>query len=928
MRANGITVTNQRAYPQQTPRNQTTSNQNLLPRRAFLQLALASIGFIPSIINADETSDFEGKLTAGFNELLTKPDIELNFDNLQTSPINGLITTGKKDLKLFSDWYKKQANSNETIKDKKKVLLLESLGKRVIVAGAGSYSNPHFPDDYVKNIILQEDHSKRNKNIASEEITLKRAEIVMEILSDYTKLTENTTNNSSDTNLKKLIAANTLKTCDAIIYPGYQNIRTADYKINGTTKGKATIRAGTEIINLYEASLKCVRSLIEQDPKNVDVGLKGLICEPPYDIEGFDDQTDLQDRVINILSENYFGIEKNYPDFDGFAMFLSKNNGTFGWSPYLVYGIMARNPKFFKSLIESSIEELKQVAPHGNPKIGKSLDPVDEIIKIVKHFSVDSFNKRKQGFHFSYRLTNSTNSTPAVPAEADTPMPGLQRPFQPPAVPAQPVNSSPQKPAVYVPAIPDKIKNDVAAFIENLMRPVSEAITYRLENEAVEVEDKVIVGEGTERLIHDDSWKYLNKRLPELIEAVGSNEKLKEVVSSKLEKTTEPYARERIYKSLGIISCKGLKENDYSASHKRLRADLANAASVPEIRGLAFSCAYGLNRVSSGISMDIFMTRLEKIVSDAASGPKPNEEKSPQEELIDLAKEKLNPQQQLMIDAMRLVLIDVPFAISLMPDKKIPPPEKKVVMGEEVIVNNEEIRKSVRQLKKIFHNAFTFLIYTAEKYSSEEVNPDLISNETTKSYARRICKVAIGLSDKYLRYHFTELDGPRNAEFWGEKIGALMELYNNDYSGESPEEREKVFQGLLFEGNDSSKKRYGEATPIFKILEENLEHTTIKKVGDQIGIRLGGLFIDSREHKERTAEIKRSEEFKKATFEDFKYAEKIKAGIIEGTLHTAEHRKLRGKRISLKAIGKGGHFEDRMLLDPYGNLKYLYNLNP
>lgn len=924
MRANGITVTNQRAYlTQQIPRNQAASSQNLLPRRTFLQLgALASLGFIPSIINADETSDFEGKLTSGFNELLTKPEIELSFDNLHTSPINKLITIGKEDLKLFSDWYKKQINNTETVKDKKKVLLLENLGKRIIVAGIGSYNNPHFSDDYVKRIILEDDHSKRNKNIASEEITLKKAEIVMEVLSGYTKLTETTASNGSDTNLKKLIAANTLKTCDAIIYPGYQNIRTADYKINGTTKGKATVRAGTEIINLYEASLKCIRNLLEQNPKNVDTALKGLICEPPYDIEGFDDQPDLQGRVINILSENYFGIEKNYPDFDGFAMFVSKNNGAFGWSPYLVYGVMAKNQKFFKSLIESSIEELKQVAPHGSSKIGKSLDPVDEVIKIVKHFNVDAFNKRTQQFHFSYRLAGSTDSAPAVPAEADTPMPG---PF-PPVIPPQPVSSSTQKPTVYVPAIPDKTKSDVGSFIENLMKPVSEAITYRLENEAVEVEDKVIVGEGTERFIHDDSWKYLNKRLPELIAVVGSNEKLKEVVSSKLAKTTEPYARERLYKSLGIISCKGLKENDYQANHERLRTNLASATSVPEVRGLAFSCAYGLTRVTPGMSMDNFMTRLEKIVSDVASGPRPNEEKSPQEELIDLAKEKLNPQQQLMIDAMRLVLIDVPFAISLMPDK-IPPPEKKVVMGEEVIVNNEEIRKSIRQLKRIFHNAFTFLTYTAEKYSSEEVNPDLVSNQTTKSYARRMCRIAVGLSDKYLRFHLTELDGPRNAEFWGEKIGALMELYNNDYSGESPEEREKVLQGLLFEETDSSEKRYGEATPIFKILEENLEHTTIRKVGDQIGIRLGGLFIGSPEHKERIAKIKQSEEFKKAKFEDFKYTEKLKAGIIEGTLHTAEHRKLRGKRILLKTIGKE-HFADRMLLDPYGNLKYMYNLNP
>jgi len=460
------------------------------------------------------------------------------------------------------------------------------------------------------------------------------------------------------------------------------------------------------------------------------------------------------------------------------------------------------------------------------------------------------------------------------------------------------------------------------------MSPVSEAITYRLENEAVEVEDKVILGEGPERFIHDDSWKHLNKRLPELIAVIGNNEKLNEIVSRKLEKTTEPYARERLYKSHAIISSRGLKENDYSTSHEKLRAGLASAASVPEIRGLAFSCAYGLSRITPGMSMDTFMTRLEKIVSDAASGPKPNEEKSPREELIDLSKEKLNPQQQLMIDAMRLVLIDVPFAISLMPDKKIPPPEKKIIMGKEVIINNEEIRKSVRQLKRIFHNAFTFLTYTAEKCSSEEVNPDLINNQTTKSYARRMCKIAIGLSDKYLRFHFTELDGPGNAEFWGEKIGALMELYNSEYSGESPEKREKVLQGLLFEGTEASKKYYGEATPIFKILEESLEYTTIRKIGDQIGIKLGGLFIDSPEHRERTAAIKRSEEFKKATFEDFKYTEKLKAGIIEGTLHTAGHRKLKEKRIALKTIGKGIHFDDRMLLDPYGQLKYIYNLNP
>ncbi len=85
-----------------------------------------------------------------------------------------------------------------------------------------------------------------------------------------------------------------------------------------------------------------------------------------------------------------------------------------------------------------------------------------------------------------------------------------------------------------------------------MCKPVMEGFIARAQSEKVTAEDKMVKG-ATERYIDDRSWLYFNSHLPEIIKVPTLHYSLAEVLDKRLKEKNDPYTKEMLYLTRGVI---------------------------------------------------------------------------------------------------------------------------------------------------------------------------------------------------------------------------------------------------------------------------------------------------------------------------------------------------------------------------------------
>ena len=344
MRADRISVNLQQAARNSSLRKK--ENLTDCSRRNFLRFSGAGLGvaavnsIFPSFLfGADEPAPgalFEEKLQ-GLIAVCKKDETVYNALRAE------LLSEAKKSPTEFMAWYSNKVTSDS--KESNYPVVLEDLGNQAIRDFASLFS-----DGFVKEKMKSEGIEAPD----SDQVTVRKSQYTSQLMSSYNHLVlKNPTN--------KEIVQKSLQLCDFMIFPNLQTFRRADFACVKKFKTKQVVAddIGNQIISLYDSSLKGVKALHEANPTNVDKTIKSYINEIPWDSEGFDDRSDLQDKIVDALSTNYLSLKRETPDVEGLEMMLGKITGgnsftvgscNSGWSPYIVFNLIERNPDYFESV--------------------------------------------------------------------------------------------------------------------------------------------------------------------------------------------------------------------------------------------------------------------------------------------------------------------------------------------------------------------------------------------------------------------------------------------------------------------------------------------------------------------------------------------------------------------------------------------------
>lgn len=924
------------------PLLQGSSSGPILPpvhRRSFLHTGLLITGasvFSPLSLFGDENSFQQGEpflvqLEKRFNELVSIP-VDLNkpeLEELYNLKLNEFLNLAKGDIPEFLNWYKTCVQNKDS--NQRRDFVLRNIGKCV----AKSYTS-YLPTSNIQTIIKKEKESVgiENVTVTQDEANVRQALYLGELLKSYS-LTVGRDSTSFDSVIDALGVA------DELMLSPLRALRTSDFNVMKVEDRKEVVAnsTGGGIITLYDSSLRAIRNIPEDNTSSSISRVKQLIYEPLYDIEQMDDRSDLQDRYVDTLTENFFGLPNNQYDVEGLTLLLNRVGGTSislnstnaGWSPYSLMGVMHKNKPWFESAITECADGIKApVDP--NTKLKKGVISVDYLstgLNALKFFRGSSLSTMKQSFYFVGQNQSRAQIRP-VPAPP-VPIPPLPVPPPPAPVDAQSVlepepkenkDDSNSKPvdkvlmnagsvpitqvaldvcAKYRPQIPKDIWLDVIGWSdEKLAKPIEEAILFRVLNDGVRVKDKPrlkdIADSPTERHFEDHSWRELTRKFSTIAEIPDLWEKVRDVLDKRFfDYDEDAYVKEGIIRERPKILEKQSTQY-FSSDIENLKEILVEGA-LPEIRGLGYLCQEGLRNCGGGMSESKFIERLKGILDarieldnfptiDSKEYERlPEEEKKSRdnnwqaivkkvsEGIPSLECENLTEPQKLILCALKITVGDVKLSMSLMPDRKF--------QAGSISKND------VAALRKLWHNAYLLLAYTASQYGDDYTNENHQIDKDAVNFKESVG----GLLERNLRFSIFELDGFNRSDQWGEKYGALMDLYNSIYLTEGgnngiAERKEKALGRVFFDSSESSQDETRDTfnlhQPVFELVKkQKIENKTI--------------II-------------------------------MQAKFIQGVLNTAQNRGLSDARESLLRIGRSD-IDGYALLNPYKYVKSLYKID-
>lgn len=948
-----------------------------LSRRSFLAFAGSStaaalvLNQLPLFAEETVVIPFEENFNASLNSY--KKD-----ENAYNAFRDAILSSAKESPTGFLTWYENKTKTDS--KDPAYAFVLEELGNKIVREFA-----TYIPDSFIKSELEKE----KIVSPDSDQIVVKKSQHISKVLSAYTALV-------AKNPLNKQIVQNGLQLCDFAIFPNLQTFRRSDFVCAQKFKTKQVVADdfGNQVISLYDASLRGVKALYEANPANVDKTIKSYINEIPWDSEGYDDRPDLQDKIVETLSKNYFSIKREVADLEGLEMMLGKVTGgtsftvgscNSGWSPYIVFNLIQKNPEYFEAVALKCAELIKT-----NKEEEK--DPIGIGSLLLKFFNRENLLKLNQQFRFTSSSSNGVPPVPVAEVPTDAEIPEHERPS-----------------SAHFPAIPIQTKKSVVDLSEKRVgMPIVEAIGEKLKTETILVEEKKGANGVIERYIDDRSWLNFNSHLPDLVKAPALHELLAKSVDGRLQVENDPYTTEILYMTRGKI-----KSGTCGYDLPKLFKILEDSTSLQPVRGLAFLALSDMNTSDKEMTNSTFYSKLQKALEMkkewdktyiTEKTPKDEEEKIKEKlkkldywkEITDLAdSSNLSKIQKLIMSCVMVIYAGSRHSMQLMPHRKFPPPVNRVtfrVNGKEEIIDapfgnaGRENEKRIDELKKtkgvtllkeevirsqeniddskalfrMNHNAFMLLAYFSSICTKDSTDLHSVVSPEQKE----IKKVTIGILEDRLKYEIFNRSIYSGFDKLGEKVGALMEAYGNNtenlketktvgvgmfgigYQTEVSEGinwqdymafKEKALSGILFKHNKEAKESYDAYRSLFEDMKESAEEWAVRKVvKDKPNQKVFGTklvfddyfnyTIDSYEHRAVVQDAKKTKTFEDEMSKAHKDFEVIKAMFAKGYMNTARHRKMQEQRELLARVGKG-YLDTSMLQDPYKYLKDIYKID-
>lgn len=625
-------------------------------RRGFLADAAAAAGAFSvfgSIASAEEKKDspIQDRLNTQLEEL-----VKLERDKVYDKT-NKIKALAKEDFKAFSAWYKEQiSDTDKQVKGYvEKQVALEAIGRRVI-ADWNSLPGTHAGE---------------------------KAALAGQIFPAYTTIIARN-NSGSGPELAKHFINSGLKLCDDVIYQDLQTIKNAEVKAGGK-HGNGAKRITAGIINTFDAALQGVSRL---EAKDLDGATQTAIWEVLWDGECFGDNQDkaelakgnvndngiiaAHEKLIDIMSKNYFGQKKFQPEPEGLDRLIGRVAGTSfngnstpstGWPARVLYGVIERNPEYFIATIEDTAKKLEaQLSSDKKAEVKEDIEVMDRALKYYAFFA--SIPRMNQSYYYPSFNVPKDYKCPNTPVVADKPEESVEKPKaehlgppepQAPVAPpvpapapapaqAQPqqgaaaplraplpgvigrmgawlaaANSRGQNAKPYYPYVPHSRIENVHRMIEDdLLPPIGNVFLNLIKKQTVEAYDHRSI-RGRERKINDKNWRHLNESFVKLA-AMGANFKTAaaEIIKQRLEEDTNPYVREMDYVTLGVVYGVDSKVNEYPG-FDLLEDGLVESSTPQEMSGIGLACVSALNNNEpEKLTKKEFVGELKKINDNAS----------------------------------------------------------------------------------------------------------------------------------------------------------------------------------------------------------------------------------------------------------------------------------------------------------------------
>jgi hypothetical protein len=904
-------IPEQCASPKPVPAKPAVVNSRSGPwidsRRGFLRTSAAGIAglFVFSDmgeVNAVESNVFDLKV---LDELFSK---EVAADDF--------VKIAKGNFPEFLKWYK----SKVAIEDK-------PVGKSVAkpVSKIEIKAESKEPDEFESEIESKVQNDPKNKaesvpeGYVESQIKLEdigrsiiegfsqfpgksdgeKAALVGDLFPEYTEVIKRNAVLPNKEVAKHFIQ-NGLKTCDLVIHPDLQSIKsTEDEKREGSKKFT------TGILDTYEAALIGVSKLEKAD---LDAETHKLIFEVPWDSECFGEyftgeeikggksnETQIKechDRMVKILSDNYFGQKKFNSCSGGLDALITRVAGsvsdkTFncGWAPYILYGVIEKNPEYFSSIVTDEVKELKKQLLESDD-ITKSLTVTEDVGRFFRFFA--GINSMGQSYYFPFEVRSEKHK------------------------------GSPSNCSTYYPAVPVENRAKVNKLIkEQILGEFIGILSPLIERQKIKVFDTNTTTAGRQRSIDANGWNGLNAVVKEFTTSgFLFQSEIAEALRKRLA-TDNSYEREMNFQTLGISFGNSQEKLDFELGNTDLfRKSLGGATSPQEMRGVGFAVASALNiDVNEKMPNADFIERINLIIETDENG---------RAALDELRKENLTNTQKFIIDSMSLVIGGYQLPYEIMGGGNVFPRELKtyqLVDGQKIDLdirygfNNpeesvaddyyryseaklikSEFRKDeqdVRDIHRLFrtmHNGHLALAYLASGLDEDrsKYNPNGNYPGSTSSKNKRL---KANLEKFLLRREASIYEFDRSRpEFIGEKVSAMLEL--------NPDLKDR-FKEILFDGYDTEvafsekeedvKKKW-RAPSVIRMIEEGKEEELKRSLANEYR-----LWIE-KETKINIPEVKKLKKYEDGISAIKRETIIFKLRMAEGFLAGTKERKLAENR--------------------------------
>lgn len=701
---------------------------------------------VPTIsISQDVNNQFVEDLNNFYHAAITNSDATTSIESNAFS----LVKLAKRDYQTFLVWYGEKANEDTSNNDYHLLQqqLLEAVGRQLIIG----YSSL-IPGDN----------------------TIEKGDNLRQVFSYYVRIIEKNNHSYS-------FIANGLKVYDSIIMGPLRSIKYDEFQAYCSSGpiGEDLIEG---LLALFEISLKGVRGLLENSPGQVNADLKKLIFKAILNSEGFGDHPNgkmvnedgiakAHARLVDILVNNYFGVENNREDVEGLKLLIQSTASNFDvkypkadWSPSILLPVIDRSRAYFQSALSKYyIEAMEHVSKAGNDKDEKKNQ---EIIKTFQFFS--SLDCIAQLFFHPFPVKRLTSYYPSI-------SPGLQE--------------------------------RVGKFADELVKPIGIAYVHLFDNLTLEVKEN-----RGERQILDSAWRSYddyNLQLVMMNETLA-NEQV-DILKSRLAIEQNLYIREALFRSIGIIASSNTDNETGRKAFKILETALIEETSYQSIRGIACGIAYNLKKDS------LLLEKLVQFFGEINSSK--NKHLRLQEILNDQL--YLTLAQRFIIKAMYLTDDYLSTLAQDMHGKS-----KSSILKKVKDIHRQYSHNAFIFLAEVGRQLENDLLKFDNRPSSVPLNPQLSSDTLEIKLRKEISSFKDEVSKhltRNLRMKILYVDTFMHPELKGESIGALLSLWGSDrFSTTSPEWFEKKVKDLgeLFFGQNGKSSKPNEENETFGMVYE------------------------------------------------------------------------------------------------------------